>query len=172
MSAAPANAFEAPPKVELTEAQAKGASPASHSRALARPVRLGAFAKLREKCRRRPLPPPLADALTKTIAVLKQPENAAKMDAAKAQMMMTPEPNVMMLMMVALPVATRVIAPVLGEFGFPVDQGGLMMFMGAVMKHKDNAEIAAMGKEMRASFVPDNLADVVNAMLSGGAPGA
>jgi hypothetical protein len=29
-----------------------------------------------------------------------------------------------------------------------------------------------MGKEMRASFVPDNLADVVNAMLSGGAPGA
>lgn len=117
-------------------------------------------------------PPPLADALTKTIAVLKQPENAAKMDAAKAQMMMTPEPNVMMLMMVALPVATQVIAPVLGEFGFPVDQGGLMMFMGAVMKHKDNAEIAAMGKEMRASFVPDNLADVVNAMLSGGAPGA
>ena len=122
---------------------------------------------------RPPLPTPtLADALTKTIAVLKQPENAAKMDAAKAQMMMTPEPNVMMLMMVALPVATQVIAPVLGEFGFPVDQGGLMMFMGAVMKHKDNAEIAAMGKEMRASFVPDNLADVVNAMLSGGAPGA
>lgn len=117
-------------------------------------------------------PPTLADALTKTIAVLKQPENAAKMDAAKAQMMMTPEPNVMMLMMVALPVATQVIAPVLGEFGFPADQGGLMMFMGAVMKHKDNAEIAAMGKEMRASFVPDNLADVVNAMLSGGAPGA
>ena len=35
------------------------------------------------------------------------------------------------------------------------------------MKHKGDEEIAALGKEMRAQFVPENLAEVVNAMLSG-----
>jgi hypothetical protein len=43
-----------------------------------------------------------------------------------------------------------------------------MMFMSAVTKHKDDEEIVALGKEMRATFVPENLEPVVNAMLSGG----
>merc|ERR1712216_662003 len=127
---APANAFEAPPKVELTKDQAK-------------------------------------DALNKTNELLKLPENVQKMDMAKAQMAAQPD-NVMMLMMLVLPVATQALLPILAEFGFPQDQGGLMMFMSAVGKHKDDAEITALGKQMRATFVPENLEAVVTAMLSGG----
>lgn len=88
------------------------------------------------------------------------------MDMAKAQMAAQPD-NIMMLMMLVLPVATQVCLPVLTKFGFAPDQGGLMMYMSAVMKHKGDEEIAALGKEMRAQFVPENLAEVVNAMLSG-----
>ena len=88
------------------------------------------------------------------------------MDMAKAQMAAQPD-NIMMLMMLVLPVATQVCMPVLTKFGFSPDQGGLMMYMAAVMKHKGDEEISALGKEMRAQFVPENLAEVVNAMLSG-----
>ena len=42
-----------------------------------------------------------------------------------------------------------------------------MMFMSAVGKHKDDAEITALGKQMRA-VRPRNLEAVVTAMLSGG----
>ena len=98
---------------------------------------------------------------------MKLPENVQKMDMAKAQMAAQPD-NVMMLMMLVLPVATQALLPILTEFGFPQDQGGLMMFMSAVGKHKDDAEIAALGKQMRATFVPENLEAVVTAMLSGG----
>ena len=77
------------------------------------------------------------------------------MDMAKAQMAAQPD-NIMMLMMLVLPVATQALLPILAEFGFPQDQGGLMMFMSAVGKHKDDAEITALGKQMRATFVPEN----------------
>lgn len=87
--------------------------------------------------------------------------------AAKAAMAAQPD-NIMMLMMLVLPVATEVCAPVFTKFGFPNDQGGLMAYMKAVMAHKDDAEIAALGKEMRATFVPEALAATVNMMLSGG----
>jgi len=39
--------------------------------------------------------------------------------------------NIMMLMMLVLPVATEVCAPVLAKFGFATDQGGLMEYMKA-----------------------------------------
>ena len=52
------------------------------------------------------------------------------MDMAKAQMAAQPD-NIMMLMMLVLPVATQALLPILAEFGFPQDQGGLMMFMSA-----------------------------------------
>ena len=87
--------------------------------------------------------------------------------AAKAATAAQPD-NIMMLMMLVLPVATEVCAPVFTKFGFPNDQGGLMAYMKAVMAHKDDAEIAALGKEMRATFVPEALAATVNMMLSGG----
>jgi hypothetical protein len=45
---------------------------------------------------------------------------------AKAQMAAQPD-NIMMLMMLVLPVATEVCAPVLAKFGFAADQGGLMV---------------------------------------------
>tara|TARA_B110000977_G_scaffold151195_1_gene191836 strand:- start:44708 stop:45037 length:330 start_codon:yes stop_codon:yes gene_type:complete len=105
--------------------------------------------------------------LHKTNDLLKLPANVAAMDMAKAQMAAQPD-NIMMLMMLVLPVATQTLMPILQEFGFPTDQGGLMMFMSAVTKHKDDEEIVALGKEMRATFVPENLEPVVNAMLSGG----
>ena len=98
---------------------------------------------------------------------MKLPENVQKMDMAKAQMAAQPD-NIMMLMMLVLPVATQALLPILAEFRFPQDQGGLMMFMSAVGKHKDDAEISALGKQMRATFVPENLEPVVTAMLSGG----
>ena len=61
---------------------------------------------------------------------MKLPENVQKMDMAKAQMAAQPD-NIMMLMMLVLPVATQALLPILAEFGFPQDQGGLMMFMSA-----------------------------------------
>jgi hypothetical protein len=76
--------------------------------------------------------------------------------------------NIMMLMMLVLPVATEVCAPVLAKFGFQSDQGGLMNYMKAVMAHKEDAEIAALGKQMRDTFVPESLSEVVSMMLSGG----
>lgn len=116
---------------------------------------------------RLPQPQILTDALHKTIELLKLPENVAKMDSAKAQMAAQPD-NVMLLMMMVLPVATSVLAPILMEFKFPADQGGLMMFMSAVTTHKGDSVIAGLGKEMRSAFVPESLEQVVNAMLSGG----
>jgi|SaaInl25SG_5_DNA_1037380.scaffolds.fasta_scaffold25764_1 hypothetical protein len=176
---APANAFEAPPKVELTKDQARGTSSVPLIRA----------SRVRSSPRRRPrasvklafdvlrsasiarsvltFPTPSPDALNKTNELLKLPENVQKMDMAKAQMAAQPD-NIMMLMMLVLPVATQALLPILAEFGFPQDQGGLMMFMSAVGKHKDDAEISALGKQMRATFVPENLEPVVTAMLSGG----
>lgn len=90
---------------------------------------------------------------------------------AKAQMAAQPD-NIMLLMMLVLPVATEVCTPVLKKFGFQEDQGGLMQYMKAVMAHKDDADISALGKEMRDTFVPEALSEVVGMMLSGGPMGA
>ena len=75
--------------------------------------------------------------------------------------------NIMMLMMMVMPVATQVCMPVLQKFGFTADQGGLMAYVAATMKHKDDAEIAALGKEMRSTFVPEALEGVIGMMLAG-----
>jgi hypothetical protein len=175
---APANAFEAPPKVELTKDQARGTSSVplvANARTKLSPASSRASVKLAFDVLRSAsiarsvltFPTPSPDALNKTNELLKLPENVQKMDMAKAQMAAQPD-NIMMLMMLVLPVATQALLPILTEFGFPQDQGGLMMFMSAVGKHKDDAEISALGKQMRATFVPENLEPVVTAMLSGG----
>ena len=79
--------------------------------------------------------------------------------------------NMMMLMMMVMPVATQVCMPVLQKFGFTADQGGLMAYVAATMKHKDDAEISALGKEMRSTFVPEALEGVIGMMLAGPAGG-
>ena len=89
---------------------------------------------------------------------------------AKATMATQPD-NVMLLMMMVLPVATEVCMPVLKKYGFQEDQGGLMQYMKAVMAHKEDEEIAALGKEMRNTFVPEALSQMVDMMLSGGMGG-
>mmetsp|Transcript_15596 Transcript_15596/g.42516 ORF Transcript_15596/g.42516 Transcript_15596/m.42516 type:complete len:141 (-) Transcript_15596:66-488(-) len=106
------------------------------------------------------------DALQQTIELMKQPDNMAKMEAAKAAMATQPD-NIMMLMMMVMPVATQVCQPVLQKFGFSADQGGLMAYVAATMKHKEDAEIAALGKEMRGTFVPEALEGVIGMMLAG-----
>ena len=85
--------------------------------------------------------------------------------------MATQPDNIMMLMMMVMPVATQVCQPVLQKFGFSADQGGLMAYVAATMKHKEDAEIAALGKEMRGTFVPEALEGVIGMMLAGPAGG-
>ena len=114
--------------------------------------------------------PPTNRIQSNSVETLTFPVPTFHPQAAKAAMATQPD-NIMMLMMMVMPVATQVCQPVLQKFGFSADQGGLMAYVAATMKHKEDAEIAALGKEMRGTFVPEALEGVIGMMLAGPAGG-
>ena len=107
-------------------------------------------------------------AVDKMTALLEAPENTAILDKAKA----TAGDDVMQYMMVVLPTACQILAPMLSEFGFSADQAGAMMFMQALEKHKGDPEITAKAKSLKAKFIPESLAPMLAMTMGfgGGAP--
>merc|ERR1711981_486557 len=76
-------------------------------------------------------------ALDEASEILNQEANSQQLDQAKS---MAGE-DVMQFMMLVMPVATTLLAPVLVKYGFPGDQGGAIMFLAAVRKHETDEEI-------------------------------
>ena len=60
----------------------------------------------------------------------------------------------MKLMQFVMPVALAMGTAVIAKHGFPPNQMGLMMFMGAVQKHAGDAEVAEQINAMKAKVMP------------------
>mmetsp|Transcript_34888 Transcript_34888/g.110210 ORF Transcript_34888/g.110210 Transcript_34888/m.110210 type:complete len:89 (+) Transcript_34888:398-664(+) len=80
----------------------------------------------------------------------------------------------MAMMMMVMPVAISIVAPVLSQFGFTPDQMGAMQFLGALRAHEANEEIKEIARNMKEKFLPPQLqamaAAMQGAMMGGGAP--
>jgi len=94
------------------------------------------------------------DAVDEMSACLNKPENVALLDQAKA----TAGEDAMQYMIVVLPVACNILAPILQKYGFSPDQGGAMMMLQALKQHDADDEIRAKAKEMKSKFIPEQLA--------------
>ena len=106
-----------------------------------------------------------AAALDEAAEILDQEANTQQLDQAKSMA----GQDVMQFMMLVMPVATTMLAPVLVKHGFPGDQGGAIMFLAAVRKHETDEEIRAKASALKEKFVPAALAPMLLQMMGGGA---
>lgn len=106
-----------------------------------------------------------AAALDEAADILNQEANSQQLDQAK-NMAGT---DVMQFMMLVMPVATTMLAPVLVKYGFPGDQQGAIMFLAACRKHETDEEIRAKASALKQKFVPEALAPMLLQMMGGGA---
>lgn len=119
-----------------------------------------------------PPPPTLTleqtkEALAMVEPILSDPANKAQLEQVKGMA----GQDMMMVMMVVMPLAAQLMAPVLTKFGFPADQGGVMMFFMAAGAHKSDPELQKKAAELRDKFVPESLAPLVQQMMAGGMGG-
>mmetsp|Transcript_11901 Transcript_11901/g.24515 ORF Transcript_11901/g.24515 Transcript_11901/m.24515 type:complete len:129 (-) Transcript_11901:100-486(-) len=83
-------------------------------------------------------------------AALNEPSAAQKLTAVQAEC----QGDIAKFFMLAIPLATEVVAPTLEKYGFEKNQGGAMAFVGELQKHNSDPEILQMANALKSKFMP------------------
>eukprot|EP00004_Rigifila_ramosa_P015018 TRINITY_DN3464_c0_g1_i2.p1 TRINITY_DN3464_c0_g1~~TRINITY_DN3464_c0_g1_i2.p1 ORF type:complete len:118 (-),score=33.48 TRINITY_DN3464_c0_g1_i2:7-360(-) len=89
-------------------------------------------------------------AVAAVAAAFDQPENAAKMAAAKAEA----GDDIAKNMMLVLPVAIQIQMSNIAQFGYEPTQQGVTQFMAAVRQHEQDSVVAGGMQTLKEKFLP------------------
>ncbi|RDD45377.1 Protein C10 [Trichoplax sp. H2] len=93
-------------------------------------------------------------ALKEVVQAFTEPENLAKMNAAREEA----GTDLLKMMQIVVPVATQIQQRVIEKYGFTSDQQGSLQFAQAIQAHvQDDTEIAQMSSQLKAMFLPPNM---------------